>query len=799
MLQDLRLACRLIWQRPAFSATAVLTLAIGMGVNTVAFTLVNGLLFQGRRTSARTDLGRVLATPGGDEGGNGSLPDYERLAEATRGALDLAAEGRSSIAWHHDGATETAWVLYVTPNYFSMIDVAPIAGRIEVARTPAGPLAVVIGERFWREKLASRAIAGLSLRLNHADVDVVGILPESYTGPAGLYSPDVWLPLQDLALFKTSPALAARETRWLFFLGRLLPGASPAEVQGRLDTAAAMMARDWPESHRDRGARFRMIAEGNSELRGLAAAAAIGMSLMGLVLLLACFNVANLLLARAVERERDMGIRTALGARPGRLMRLVIAEGVVVAAASGGLALVVARWTQTLLGSFAIPIEQPQHIDLSPDATVVGFVALLVIVAGVLPGLWPAVSAARVNVARVLGSQGGNASGGRPSRLRAWLVGAQVAGSTAFLAMAALFVQSVGHLSDVDPGFDRDHLVAADVEPASQGLGAEASERYVDALLTRTRALPGVADAAVIDRAPFFMGFDREVSVWPGGQPCGDACPKVRTHAAGPGYFRTMGITMSSGREFQRVGAAGEVIVNQPFARRQWPDGRAVGETIRTGDRGDTYTVIGVTASHHTRGPGRELPTLYFPVGRIQYEGALTMVARTQGDPAALVRPIVEAAREVNRDVPLLAAKTMRQRMAMPLWPFRTLGWLFSICGTLALLLATAGLAGVVIHSVNRRRREFGVRLSIGARPSDLVAEVLRGSAALLIPGVAVGLAIAVGLGRVAEFMLFGVNVFNPVTYLVVAMLEGAVVIIACLAPAIRASRVDPLSALRAD
>ena len=799
ILQDLRLACRLLWQRPAFAITAVLTLAVGMGVNTVAFTVVNGLLFSGP-AAPRADLGRVLTTPGGDEAGNGSLPDFERFAEATRGSLDLAAEGRSTLAWHHEGGTDTAWVLYVTSNYFSIVDTAPIAGRLEVARTPGGTPTAVIGERFWREKLAGRSLAGLSLRLNHTNVDVVGVLPESYTGPAGIYSPDVWVPLEDIALFRTSPALQARDTRWLFFLGRLEPDATVAAVQGQLDTAAAVMARDWPDTHRERGVRFRMLGERNSELRGLAAGAAIGMGLIGLVLLLACFNVANLLLARAVERERDMGIRTALGARPARLMRQVVAEGFVIATLSGVLALLLARWTQTLVGSFAMPIDQPQHINLAPDATVVWFVGLLVAVAGVLPGLWPALSAARVNVVRVLGSQGGHSAGGRPSRLRSWLVGAQVAGSTAFLAIAGLFVQSFDRLGESDLGFDRDRLVIAEVAPSSQGYTPEATGRYIDALLARVRALPGIADAAAIDRAPFFIGFEHDTLVWPDGGSCdGETCPTIATLNAGPGYFRTMGIGMSAGREFLPGAAAGEVVVNQAFARQQWPDGRGIGEAIRIGPRGDTFTVIGVTARHHTRGLDRERPTLYFALGREHYQGPVTVVARTAGEPALLVRPVIEAARAVDPDVPALAVKTMEQRAAMQLWPFRTLSWMFSICGALALLLATVGLAGVVIHAVNRRMREFGVRVSIGATPRDLVADVLKSSAALMIPGLVAGIALAAGFARLVQVIFLGVNVLNPLTYLAVALIQCAIVVLACLGPALRASRVDPLIALRAE
>ncbi len=800
LLQDLRLVLRLLRRRPAFAITAVLTLAIGMGVNAVAFGVVNGLLFKAFGSKTAAGVGRIATMPGGEESGYASLQEYARFADATRGSLDPAAEGRSSVSWRHDGTAETAWVLYVSANYFSMVHAEAIAGQLRVQRVPGGSPSVVIGERFWREKLASASLAGLTLRLNDTDVSVSGVIPGSFTGPAGIYSPDVWLPLDDLALFGAAPGLQKRDTRWLFVMGRLQEGATRAQVQGQIDTAVAAMAREWPDTHKGRAARFRMMSERNTEFRGLRTGAGIGMGIIGLVLLLSCFNVANLLLARAVERERDMGIRAALGATPARLMRLVVTEGFVIAALSGVLALVLAAWTQSLVGSFAIPIEQPQHLDLTPDARVVGFILALVLVAGVVPGLWPAFAAGRVNVSRVLGSQGANAAGGRPSPLRRWLVGAQIAGSTAFLAVAALLIQSYASMSIADLGFAQKHLVTAEFDPASHGYEPDRARRYADVLLGRVRALPGVADAAVADRAPFFIGYDRETAVWPATGTCAaDTCPKYPTLAVGAGYFRTMGIAMLEGREFQPGPAAGEVVINQSFARQQWPAGGGLGETLRIGPEGMLLNVVGITAKTYIRGLDRERPTLFTPMRPEQFEGGLTIVARTTSAPALLVRPIVDAANAIDPNFAMAAVKTMEARMAVQLWPFRTLSSIFSICGALAVILATVGLAGVVIHAVSRRMREFGVRVAIGATPRHLVADVLRGSVALLVPGLVAGLIIAAVGARLAQAWFVGVNVLNPVVYLGVALAQCVIVLVACLGPALRASRVDPLMALRAD
>jgi predicted permease len=659
----------------------------------------------------------------------------------------------------------------------------------------------VIGERFWRQKIGAAPLAGLTLHLNGTDAAVAGVVPESFTGPAGLYSPDAWLPLEDLALFNTSPALQRRDQRWLFLLGRLGPGVEVPRVQGHIDGAVAAMAREWPDTHRQRGARFRLFSEGNSELRTLGTAAAVAMGIIGLVLLLACFNVANLLLARAVERERDLAIRAAIGAGAARLIRLVVAEGVLIACLAGASALVLAAWTQTLVGSFAIPIETPQHIDLRPDRRVVGFVLLLVLVAGVLPGLWPALSASRVDPLRVLGSQGGHTAGARPSSLRGWLVRAQIAGSTAFLAIAALFVQSYGKVSEADLGFARDELIVAEFEPAARGRDADGAARYAEALAARVRALPGVASVALADRAPFFLGFDRLTPVSSAAARCEpDACPKYSTLAVGPGYFATMGIRLAAGREFGADRGAREAIVNRPLARLLWPtDDRGPGETIWIGDRPVAATVVGITARAHTRGLDREQPTLFVPLGHEHYQGTLSLAARTAMPPELLVRPTIDAAQAVDQDVSPWSVKTMRERLAVQLWPFRTVSWLFSICGGLALVLATVGLAGVVIHAVSLRLREFGVRVSLGATRRHLIADVLGGSGRLLVPGLLAGTLLAAAAAHLVRAAFVGVDVLNPLIYAAVVLAECAVVAAACLAPALRASRVDPLVALRSE
>ncbi|HEX5473940.1 MAG TPA: ABC transporter permease [Vicinamibacterales bacterium] len=799
VLQDLRLSVRRLGRQPVFSLTAVLTLAIGLGANAVAFTVVNGLFFKRPPADLAADSGSLRTTPGGDEEGNASLAEYRRFEEATRGSLELAAEGRLTMAWRHDGTTEAAWALIVSSDYFSIVGAHPIVGRVAVGHTSSGTVSAVIGERFWRRSLGAPSLSGLMLRLNDTNVSVAGVLPESFRGPAGLYSPDVWLPLDALDVLHTSAALRQRDNRWLFLFGRLQPGASVPQVQGEIATAAQAMARDWPRTHARRGATFALFSRRATELQRLSTAAAVAMAIIGLVLLLACFNVANLLLARAVERERDLAIRSAIGASRGRLVRLVSLDGLVIAALASVAAIVLAWWTQPLVGSFAIPIEEPQHIDLRPDARVIGFVLVLALLAGVLPGLWSALSAARVNVWRVLGSQGGGSTGARRSSARRWLIWIQVAGSTAFLVVAGLLVQSYASLSAIDAGFAADRLVVAEFEPAAQGYDVDRTRRYTDALLTRARALPGVTSVALSDRAPYFVGFNRLTAISTQTAPCDTGhCPEYPTLSVGPGYFRTLGIPLTAGRGF-RPHETGAVVLDDGLAERLWPGLPAVGRSVRLGSEAAPATVVGVTAPSHVRGIGREPPTMYVPLSAEALAGPLTLVARAATKPEALVRPLVRSAEEVDPNIAMTSVKTMRDRMAVQIWPFRTLRGLFSICGMLALVLATAGLASVTTYAVMRRLREFGVRASLGATPADLAFEVLAWSARLLVPGIAAGILVAALVAHLGQAALVGVDALDPLAYVVVAALECAVVFAACLGPALRAARADPLVALRSE
>ena len=348
----------------------------------------------------------------------------------------------------------------------------------------------------------------------------------------------------------------------------------------------------------------------------------------------------------------------------------------------------------------------------------------------------------------------------------------------------------------------------AGVEPRLHGYDAARTADYLLEVRDRLRALPGVESVAIADRVPFYIGYPRTVPVAPAGSSCrANDCPQVLRFAAGPGLFATLGRPLLAGREFdeQRT-LVRVVIVNESFARQWWPDGRGLGETLRIGADAETFVVTGIVADVQQRsiavqasaGTPADRPSIFVPLDDEHLTSDLTIVARTSGPAASLVRPMVDAVTGVDANIPLLYVQTMAQRLELPLWPFRTLRGLFSICGVLALVLAVVGLTSVVSHAVSRRIREFGVRLSIGATPRDLLRDVIRGALAMLVPGLTIGLGLAIGLARLAAQAIPGIDVWNLPAYAMVSLLQATVVVLACIGPALRAARVDPIAALRA-
>jgi macrolide transport system ATP-binding/permease protein len=803
---DVRFAVRALLARPGFSALAVLTLAIGIGVNAVAFSAINALLFKPSRFPGVETLGWIQTRAPGNPYSQTSWPDYQDLAQRSRLFESIAAEGRRPLSLHDGTRTRQVWALVVSNNYLSTLRATPAIGRIftdaDRPSLSAGDVPAIASARFWSEHLGGGdSVAGRTLTLNGRIVSIVGVLPDGFQGPGGLYEPEIWIPIDHMATLSMPARLSARSEPWLTVVGRLAPGVSAAQAGAELQSVSTGLTAEYPDTNKQRTMVFAPMIEGNPEVRGLAPVMWIALAIVGLVLLIACFNVAALLLARAADRQREISVRAALGASRSRIVRQFAVEGLMLAIVSGAAAMVIAGWSADLLSAFSLPSPIPQRLHIPVDRRLIGFTVMLVAFAGVLPALLPALQATRVNLISAMRME--SALGPRRSRMRNVFMIAQIAGSTLFLTTALLFLRSFWTQASTNPGFETEHLLVLELKPSDFNYDAARSRAFFDSLVGRLRGLPGIERVAVGDRIPFYVGFPKTTKLSADGTDCAAVeCRDVFVYGVSPGYMATLGVRLLSGQEFSahEIAADDAVIVSQKLASRLWPGRAAVGEWIREGRSGRQRRVIGVAAdvTHHRFGePTREY--LYRPLQAGEYGDTVTVVVRTSGSPGLLLSSVQDQIRGLDASLPPGSAKTMEQRMEMPLWPARTAAGFLAICGTLALTLATVGLFGMTYLTVSQRTREFGIRAALGASPRRVMSLVLREGVWLTLPGVALGLAGAAMAGRLASSALFGVSPADPSTYAASAALQATVALLACLLPAYRATRADPMLALRVD
>ncbi len=584
-----------------------------------------------------------------------------------------------------------------------------------------------------------------------------------------------------------------------------MDGASLAQAQAEIPTLAERLAAAYPAIDKDRIGKVTALTPGDpDEYRGMRAGAALALAATGLVLLIACFNVASLVLARAVDRRREMGIRASLGATSWRLVRQLVTESLVLAALAGAAGLVVSIWSRGLLSALAIPAPVPQAVDLSVDVRTVWFVAALVLVAGLVPGIAPALHASRADVVGALKAEG-FAGGARRSRLRDVFLVLQIAGSTAFLALAALFVQSYAHTARADVGFDTGHLVVMTADPQLHGYDGPRAQALFEALRDRVAALPGVAAAALTSWVPFSVGGGvRALPVSADGRDCSAGeCPAALEVAVTPGYPAALGVPIVEGRDLDsRDRGTPNAVVSRAMAESLWPGRNPVGETFHTGvgPGRRAWQVVGVVPDITTGAigwPARPLFCRVLDAADTTGDGSVWLMARTSGDPRALVEPVRDALASIDPTLPAAQLETMEDHLRLPLWPGRVLLAFFSLCGVVALLFASVGLAGVTHYAVTQRTREFGVRLALGASARQVMGTVLRDGVRLAAIGTGIGLGGAWAGARLLAAGLHGVGPGDPATFAAAATLQALVAILAGLVPALRATRVDPVRALR--
>jgi predicted permease len=793
---DVRHACRTLTRRPGFAAVAVLTLAIGLSTMTVAFSAVNAFFL----ADAPVDTaGAGLITITGDtpETSGASFRELDAFSRDVP-ALEIAAQSIVTLSHRHGGTTEIAWGLAVTDNYFDVRGVAAAVGR---TFTGVGELSAVVSDRFWRERLAEAPLTGLGVRLNGVDVPIVGVLPRDFQ--AGLYDAEVWVRIADWDALR----LPARNRRFdastLNLLARLRPGATDALADRQLQLVMTELSKARPETRSRRTAAFVPFENGLPalpEMRMLGVVAAAAMTMIGVVLLIALFDVVGLLLAQAVDREREMSLRGALGASRGRLTQQLVTESTVIAAIAGMLALFVSQWSGNLLSTFAPEAPMPQRIDVTPDWTVALFTAVLMIVCGVGAGLLPARRATRIGIAAAM-APSTVAGGARTGRIRAVVVSMQVAGATLLLTLAALLVRNAVLMAAVDVGFETERAIVLEIDPAAHGYDEPAARRFVGDAVERLGALPGVVSVTVTDRVPFYVGFPERVEVSIDGRSCArEDCPTAGSYRIGRDYFRTMNIPLRSGRELDSLAADDRfVVISETMARRFWPNATAVGQSLTLGTDQRRVEVVGVAADvTHRAVREQPEPYVYFAFDEANYGDPVAIVLRTASQPEPLLRAVSEMMRALDPALPLYRLRTMQQRLeARQQAGVLVIVKFFGICGGLALFLSIVGLAGTIAYSVRQRSREFGIRAALGSAPADLRALVARGAFQMAAPGIAVGLFGALLLAWLIEGTLTGLDLDSPMMFAVVGVLQLAVAMAAAAVPALRASRANALDALR--
>jgi predicted permease len=807
---DLRYAFRALLHRPAFSALAVLTLAIGIGVNTVAFSAINALFAKPLRFPDAQELGWIQISGGRNPYHQASLPDYLDIARENRTFEAIIAEARIPLGFRAAavdglpaaGAVEQAWGLLVSANYLDAMRARPIAGRLFSASDVNGSeVPVVVSERFWVDRLGGgESIAGRTITLNGREFSIVGILPEGFQGPGGLYEPDVWLPLARLELLNLSPRLLSRDEPWLGVVGRMKRGVTSAQALADLRGIMGRLATSYPATNADRTPIFIPVTQGVPELRRLARLSWLGLGVVGIVLLIACFNVAGLLLARTSERQREIGVRTALGARRSRILRQLVTEGMLLAALSGAASLLLAAWSADLLSAFSLPSPIPQRLHIGLDRRLVMFTLALVATAGILPALIPALQMTRADVLKSLRRE--SPMGGHPSWLRNAFVVAQVAGSTLFLASALLFVRSFLNSTTFAPGYDTAHTLVLELTPSSYGYDAVRSQRFFEQLVDRLERLPGIDHAALTDRTPFSIGFPKTLDVSRPDETCSAGrCRSATEFGVSPGHFAALGLPLLSGRDLNEQeyrSDAPVAVISASMASAFWPGDQAVGQSLRTGRGGRLVEIVGVVGDVKDTFTHTSRWYLYRPLRPAEFGERIAVVMHTPGEPETLLAPVQQQVQALAPELPAAGAvNTTRDRMQLQLWPARTAAGFFLICGTLALVLATVGLFGVTFYTVSQRTREFGVRVALGASSQNVMSLVLREGLTLALPGVVLGIGGALVAMRLLSRALYGVGPADPGMYAVTASVQFVVALAACILPAYRASKSDPMVALR--
>ena len=816
LLQDVRYGIRSLLKHPGFTTVAVLALALGIGANSTIFSLANSVFLRPLPLPQSNRLVWLFT----DRDNNVSYPDYVDYAHQTDIFSGVLAYDWIALNLGSSGQADRVQGVLVSANYFDVLSVKAERGRtfLSSEETPAAAPVAVISHTLWQVHFGSDPdVIGKTVVLNGQQFAIVGVAPAGFVGTEEAFPKDIWVPVSMRAHLGlgailaggTSNPLTDRNARWFTIMARLKPDVSLRQAQSKMDYLAGQLALAHPASKANRQIAVYTAGNGRPAFRAtLLPVTWILLAIVGLVLLIACANVANLLLARSTARRKEIAIRLALGASRGRLVRQLLTESALLAFLGGCAGLVLSFWITNLLMAFKPSVPLPLNINLRTDWRVLLFTFLFSLLAGIIFGLVPALQASKPEVVPVLKDErSGFSHHYRSFSLRNVLVIAQVAMSLVVLVAAGLFLRSLRNAQAISPGFEATRVLALSLATGSQGYDETRSRLFYQQLVNRVQALPGVQAASIAQSSPLSFFYSPALAaptVVEGHEPpAGENPPMIGNNTVGPNYFQTLGIPLLRGRDFTaevRAGAPKVVIINETMARRFFTNEEPLGRRVRILRRGGqafSCEIIGVVKDSKYLSLGEDAaPYLFLPYSQ-NSSPMMTLLVRTNGNPKNLTPAVRHEVQVLDDNLPPFNIVTLTENIDISLFPARFGALLLSGFGLLALVLATVGIYGVMSYNVGQRTHEIGIRMALGAQVNNVLRLVVGQGMLLVSIGVAVGLAAAFALTRVVKSLLYGVSATDLATFTVIALLLTIVALLACYIPARRAAKVDPMVALR--
>lgn len=824
LLRDIRYGLRTLTKSPGFTVVATIILALGVGATTAMFTMVNGIFLKPIPVPDGGSLVSIYTTDSKNSGFNSGFlsvsgPNYEDFRDENEVFTDLAAY--SQLIFNVGNVAEPVQVLgeIVTGNYFDVLGVKPQLGRFflpEEDRTPGTHPVVVLSDAGWRNSFGGDpGIIGSELSVNGAVLTVIGVAEEGFEGLGLGISQQLWVPKQMYQQVHPTPDFLDDRRAVVFnVVGRLKDGVTIAQAESNIQAIATALEEQYPEPNAGRNVILDPLSRlGPGFRQTLMLASALLVALAGLVLLIASANIANLLLVRASTRKREIAVRISLGAGRTRLIRQLLTESFVLSAMGSALGLVLTLWLRDLLWSFAPPLPFQIGLDMSLDARVLGFTALISVAGGLFFGLVPAIQSSRPDLSSELKSGHQREGSIRKFSARNILVIAQVSLSLVALVSAGLLMRSFQNTLNIPPGFRTENILTVSFSLIdNRYLNETTGQSFFNRLQEEVQALPGVNSADVGSNMPlFFGGISRTVYIEGRDADEGEDGVLVATSTVGPDYLRTMDIPVLRGRDFRGVEPQESSIdvgpqysiINETMAERFWPGEDALGRRYKLYGDVTSVEVIGI-AKDVKYGSLAETPTpafMYLPLQQSYRDARATinLFVHTAGPPASLGGPVQEIFRRLDPNLPLTGVRPMTAILDQSMWLPSMGAWLVAAFGALALLLAAIGVYGVISFSVSQRTHEIGLRMALGAKPSDAMALVVRQGLILTMIGVVVGIVLSLAVTRVLATFLVGIEALDPTVFGVVAIVLTIVAGLASYLPALRATKIDPVSALRTE